>query len=54
MLLKHPDSHIVLRKQSGSVSTVMVCQDQLRVILEQQPDATLAEYCELLFDATGL
>jgi transposase len=27
---------------------------QLMAIIEKQPDATLAEYCELLFDETGL
>ncbi|HEY9877810.1 MAG TPA: hypothetical protein V6D29_05105 [Leptolyngbyaceae cyanobacterium] len=32
----------------------MAYQAQLMRIFEQQSDATLAEYCELLFDETGL
>lgn len=54
MLQKRTEGHVVPRKQGGSVSPVMAHQDQLKAIFEQQPDATLAEYCELLFDATGL
>ena len=54
MLQKRTEGHVVPRKQGGSVSPVLAHQDQLRAIFEQQPDATLAEYCELLFDQTGL
>jgi len=54
VLQKRTEGHVVPRKQGGSVSPVMAHQDQLKAIFEQQPDATLAEYCELLFDATGL
>ena len=54
MLQKRVEGHVVPRKQGGSVSPVLAHQDQLRAIFEQQPDATLAEYCELLFAATGL
>ncbi len=32
----------------------MAYQDQLMALFEQQTDATLAEYCELLFAETGL
>jgi len=52
--MKRTEGHIVPRKQGGSVSTVMKHRDQLMTIFKQQPDATLAEYCELLWDATGL
>ena len=50
---KRTEGHVVPRKQGGSVSTAMEHKAQLMTIFEQQPDATLAEYCELLFDATG-
>jgi transposase len=46
--------HVLPRKQGGSVSSVTEHQDQLLAIFEKHTDATLAEYCELLFDATGL
>jgi transposase len=36
------------------VSPVREHQDQLIAIFEKQSDATLAQYCELLFNATGL
>jgi len=51
---KRTQGHVVPRQQGGSVSSVMEHQDQLLAIFEQQTDATLAEYCELLFDKTGL
>jgi transposase len=52
---KRTEGHVVPRKQGGSmVSPVMAYQAQLMRIFEQQSDATLAEYCELLFDETGL
>jgi transposase len=51
---KRTQGHVVPRKQGGSVSTVMEHQAQLMTIFEKHSDATLAEYCELLFDETGL
>lgn len=52
---KRTQGHLVPRKQGGTmVSPVMQYKDQLLAIYEQHPDATLAEYCELLFDETGL
>jgi transposase len=51
---KRTEGHVVPRKQGGSVSTVMQHQAQLMAIVKKQPDATLAEYCELLSDETGL
>jgi transposase len=48
------EGHLALRKQGGSVSSVIEHEAQLMAIYEKQPDATLAEYCELLADATGL
>ena len=51
---KRTQGHVVPRKQGGSVSAVMEHKAQLMTIFEKQTDATLAEYCELLFDATGL
>jgi len=51
---KRTQGHVIPRKQGGSVSSVMEHQDQLMAIFEKQSDATLAEYCELLFDETGL
>jgi transposase len=52
--LKRTEGHLIPQKQGGSVSTVMEHKAQLLEIFEQQRDATLAEYCELLFDKTGL
>ncbi|MFM2315156.1 MAG: hypothetical protein RLZZ04_4432, partial [Cyanobacteriota bacterium] len=47
--------HLHPRKQGGSMaSPVMKHQAQLMAIFEKQNDATLAEYCELLFDETGI
>jgi transposase len=51
---KRAQGHVLPRKQGGSVSAVMSHKPQLLAIVEQQPDATLAEYCERLFDETGL
>jgi transposase len=51
--LKRTEGHLMPQKQGGSFSTVMEHQVQLLEIFEQQRDATLAEYCELLFDKTG-
>jgi transposase len=55
MTQKRTQGHILPRKQGGSMtSPVMKYKDQLIAIFEKQTDATLAEYCELLFDETGL
>ena len=52
---KRTKGHILPRKQGGSmVSPVMKHQAKLMEIFEKQNDATLAEYCELLFEETGL
>jgi transposase len=51
---KRTEGHLIPQKQGGSVSPVMEYKAQLLEIFEQQRDATLAEYCELLFDKTGL
>ena len=52
---KRIQGHILPRKQGGSmVSPVMKHQAKLMEIFEKQNDATLAEYCELLFNETGL
>jgi transposase len=51
---KRAEGHLAQRKQGGSVSSVMEHKAQLMAIYEKQPDATLAEYCELLAEATGL
>ena len=52
--MKRTEGHVVPRQQGGSVSAVMAHQAQLMAIFEKRTDATLAEYCELLFDETGL
>lgn len=47
--------HIKPGQQGGSmVSAVVEYKEQLLTIVEHKPDATLAEYCELLFEQTGL
>ena len=52
---KREKGHILPGKQGGSmVSPVMKYKAELIAIFEKQNDATLAEYCELLFDETGL
>lgn len=51
---KRTEGHVVPSKQGGSVSPVMEQRNQLIAIYAKQPDATLAEYCELLAAATGL
>ena len=52
---KRRQGHILPRKQGGSmVSPVMEYKADLIAIVEKQNDATLAEYCELLFNETGL
>jgi transposase len=54
VIQKRTQGHVVPRKQGGSVSAVMEYKAQLMTIVEKQSDATLAEYCELLFDETEL
>jgi transposase len=54
VMQKRTQGHLVPRKQGGSVSAVMEHKEQLMAIFEKQTDATLAEYCERLFDQTGL
>ncbi|MGL6342072.1 MAG: helix-turn-helix domain-containing protein [Waterburya sp.] len=52
---KRTQGHLLPGKQGGSmVSPIMKYKAQLMAIFEKQNDATLAEYCELLFDETGL
>ena len=52
---KRTKGHIIPGKQGGSmVSPVMKYKAQLIAIFEKHNDATLAEYCELLYDETGL
>jgi transposase len=51
---KRTEGHVLPRKQGGSVSALRQHQVQLIALVKKQPDATLAEYCELLFDETGL
>ena len=51
---KRTQGHVVPRKQGGSLSRVMAYREQVVAIYQKKPDATLAEYCELLADATGL
>ena len=52
---KRRKGHILPGKQGGyMVSPVMKYKAQLIAIVEQRNDATLAEYCELLYDETGL
>ena len=52
---KRTQGHILPQKQGGlMVSPVMRYKAELMEIFEQQNDATLAKYCELLFERTGL
>lgn len=52
---KRTQGHIRPGKQGGSmVSPVMKYKANLIAIVEKRNDATLAEYCELLFNETGL
>ena len=52
---KRKKGHILPGKQGGSmVSPVLKYKADLIAIVEKRNDATLAEYCELLFDETGL
>jgi transposase len=46
--------HLIPFKQGGhQVSPVLQFEDQIREIVAQHNDATLAEYCELVGEATG-
>lgn len=46
--------HLNPQKQGGhQVSPVLQFEDQIREIVAQNNDATLAEYCELVGEATG-
>ncbi|MCG9890528.1 MAG: hypothetical protein MH252_05600 [Thermosynechococcaceae cyanobacterium MS004] len=54
VIQKRTQGHVIPRKQGGSVSAAMEHQAQLLALVEKQPDATLAEYCELLFDKTDV
>ena len=52
---KRTQGNILPRKQGGSmVSPVIEHKAKLMEIFEKQNDATLSEYCELLFNETGL
>ena len=52
---KRIKGHVLPSKQGGSmISPVMEYKAQLMKIFAKQSDATLAEYCELLFEETGL
>ena len=51
---KRTQGHLRPRRQGGAMtSPVLKYKDQLLAIVEQHPDATLAEYCEMLADETG-
>jgi len=52
---KREKGQILPGKQGGSmISPVMKYKAELIAIFEQRHDATLAEYCELLYDETGV
>lgn len=52
---KRTEGHVRPSKQGGAMtSAVMQYKQQLLENAETNADATLAEYCELLFDETGL
>lgn len=51
---KRTHGHLRPRRQGGAMtSPVLKYKEQLLAIVDQQPDATLAEYCELLGEQTG-
>jgi transposase len=51
---KKEKGHVVPSQQGGYlVSSLLQFEDQIREIVVQNNDATLAEYCELVGDATG-
>lgn len=52
---KRTQGHLRPRRQGGAMtSPILEYKEQLLTLVEQYPDATLAEYCELLADETGL
>jgi transposase len=51
---KRRQGTVVPDKQGGSLSAVAPHYDQLREIVGHHHDATLAEYCELLYDQTSV
>jgi transposase len=51
---KRRQGNVIADKQGGSLSVVEPYYDQLREIVAQHCDATLAEYCELLYDQTSV
>ena len=51
---KRTQGHLRPRQQGGAMtSPVLKYKEQLLTIVEEHPDATLAEYCEMLADETG-
>lgn len=52
---KRTEGHLNPHKQGGSKhSSLLPFQEHLLGIVQQYPDATLAEYCEYLGEQTGL
>jgi transposase len=51
---KRTQGHLQPRKQGGSISPLQPYYQQLQQLVAQQPDATLAEYCELMGESTGV
>jgi len=52
---KRTQGHLQPRQPGGSPpSRVMSHREQLLAIVEQQPDLTLAQYCECFADETGV
>lgn len=48
------EGNVSPRQQGGyRISALIPHQEKHLTTVEQQPDATLAEYCELLFEQTG-
>jgi transposase len=51
---KKEEGHVIPHQQGGYlVSPLLQFEDQIREIVAQHNDATLAEYCELVGEATG-
>jgi transposase len=51
---KRRQGNVIADRQGGSLSAVEPYYEQLREVVAQQGDATLAEYCELLYDQCGV
>jgi transposase len=51
---KRTRGHVEPDKPGGLVSSVEPYHSQLRAIVKKHQDATLAEYCELLYEQTGV